>query len=101
MEFENREEYIIKKYQQDENTMIQLFVHWCAARQLDPVALYQQAYPYQEKNPALLLAIEENAAEPEEIEVGDDTMLEILQMFGNDDLAFAVSEEISKAPRKK
>lgn len=101
MEFENREEYIIKKYQQDENTMIQLFVHWCEARHLDPIALYQQAYPQQGKNPALLLAVEEAAAEPEEIEVGDGTMLEILQMFGNDDLAFAVSEEISKTPRKK
>lgn len=101
MEFENREEYIIKKYQQDENTMIQLFVHWCATRKLDPIALYQKAYPHQEKNPALMLAIEEIATEPEDIEVGDDTMLEILQMFGNDDLAFVVSEEISKTPRKR
>ncbi len=101
MEFENREEYIIKKYRQDENTMIQLFIHWCATRELDPIALYQKAYPHQEKNPALLLAIEEIAAEPEDIEVGDDTMLEILQMFGNDDLAFVVSEEISKTPRKR
>lgn len=101
MEFENREEYIIKKYQQDENTMIQLFVHWCTTRQLDPVELYQKAYPHQGKNPALLLAIDEIAAEPNDIEVGDDTMLEILQLFGNDDLAFIVSEEISKTPRKK
>lgn len=101
MEFENREEYIIKKYQQDENTMIHLFVHWCAARQLEPVALYQKAYPHQEKNPALLLAIEELATEPDGIEVGDSTMLEILQIFGNDDLAFVISEEISNTPRKK
>ncbi len=101
MEFENHEEYIIKKYQQDENTMIQLFVHWCANRQLDPEKLYEKAYPHQEKNPALLLAIEESAAESEEIEVDDGTMMEILQMFGNDDLAFVVSEEISNTPRKK
>ncbi|WKA58897.1 hypothetical protein QWY16_01700 [Planococcus shenhongbingii] len=97
MEYESRDEYIIKKYQQDENTMIQLFVHWCINHQLDPVLLYTRAYPYQEKNEALLKAAEEAAAEPEEIEISTGTLLEILQMFGNDDLAFVVSEEIEKS----
>lgn len=100
MEFENREEYIIKKYQQDENTMVQLFVHWCLHHKLDPLSLYQRAYPYQTKNEPLAHAIEEAAAEPEEIEIDHATMLEILQMFGNDDLAFVVMEEIEKLPKK-
>lgn len=100
MEFENRDEYIIKKYQQDENTMIQLFVHWCLNHNLDPLALYQRAYPGQAKNEALALASEEAAAEPEDIEIDHATILEILQMFGNDDLAFVVAEEIEKLPEK-
>lgn len=98
MEYENREEFIIKKYQQDEAAMIQVFVNWSMRNNLDPVQLYQRAYPSQVKNEALLLAVEE--AEPFDMEVGDDTLLELLQMFGNDDLAFVVSEEMEKIQRK-
>ena len=43
---------------------------------------------------------EEAAAEPEDIEIDHATILEILQMFGNDDLAFVVAEEIEKLPEK-
>jgi len=100
MEYENRDELIIKKYQQDENMMIQLFVQWCTNHQLDPMALYQKAYPYQEKNAALLTGIEEANAETAEIEISNETMLEVLQLFGNDDLAFVVVEEMERMPKK-
>lgn len=98
MEYENRDEFIIKKYQQDEAAMIQVFVNWSMRNDLDPVQLYQRAYPSQAKNEALFLAVEE--AEPFDMEFGDDTLLELLQMFGNDDLAFVVSEEMEKIRRK-
>ncbi|MFD1032148.1 hypothetical protein [Metaplanococcus flavidus] len=98
MEFENRDEFIIKKYQQDEAAMIQVFVNWAVRNQLDPVQLYQRAYPSQIKNEALFLAVEE--AEPFDMEVDDESLLELLQMFGNDDLAFVVSEEMEKIGRK-
>ncbi|MCJ1909612.1 hypothetical protein [Planococcus ruber] len=100
MENENREEWIIKKYQQDEQMMIQLFVQWCMNHQLDPMAVYQKAYPYQEKNAALQTAIEEANAETADLEISHATMLEVLQLFGNDDLAFAVAEEIERLPKK-
>lgn len=98
MEYENREEFIIKKYQQDESVMVQVFVNWAVRKGLDPTELYQRAYPTQAKNEALLLAVEE--ADPFDMDVGDDTLMELLQMFGNDDLAFVVSEEIEKMNRK-
>ncbi|OHX52465.1 hypothetical protein BB776_02300 [Planococcus salinarum] len=98
MEHENRDEFIIKKYQQDEAVMIQLFVNWAMRNDLDPVQLYQRAYPSQIKNEALLLAVEET--ESFDMEIGDDTLLELLQMFGNDDLAFVVSEEMERIQRK-
>lgn len=98
MEYENRDEYIIKKYQQDEAAMIQVFVNWSLRNNLDPVQLYQRAYPSQTKNEALLLAVEE--AQPFEMEFDDGTLLELLQMFGNDDLAFIVSEEMEILRRK-
>ncbi|MCP2035839.1 hypothetical protein L1279_002853 [Planomicrobium sp. HSC-17F08] len=97
MEFENRDEYIIKKYQQDEDTMIRLFVHWCHNHDLDPVVLYTRAYPHQPANEALLNVVEETKTDPAEIEVGTATMLEVLQIFGNDDLAFVVAEEAEKS----
>lgn len=98
MEYENRDEFIIKKYQQDEAVMIQVFVDWALRNDLDPVELYQRAYPSQTKNEALLLAVEE--ADAFDMEIDDATLLELLQMFGNDDLAFVVSEEMEKIQRK-
>lgn len=98
MEYENRDALIIKKYQQDESVMVQVFVNWALRNGLDPVELYQRAYPSQVKNEALLLAVEE--ADAFDLDVGNDTLMELLQMFGNDDLAFVVSEEIEKLNRK-
>lgn len=98
MEFENRDEWIIKKYQQDEATMIQLFVTWSLQNDLDPVQLYERAYPAQSKNEALVRAVEE--ADPSEFEISNETLLDVLQLFGNDDLAFVASEEIEKLERK-
>ena len=98
MDNQNRDEYIIKKYQQDEEVMVQLFVQWCTNHQLDPAELYQRAYPGQLQSPVLTAAIEQ--ADPEELEIGHETLLDILQLFGNDDLAFIVSEEIEKLPKK-
>lgn len=98
MDNQNRDEYIIKKYQQDEEVMVQLFVQWCTNHQLDPAELYQRAYPGQLQSPVLTVAIEQ--ADTEELEIGHETLLDVLQMFGNDDLAFIVSEEIEKLSKK-
>ncbi|RLQ90876.1 hypothetical protein [Planomicrobium sp. Y74] len=98
MEYENRDEWIIKKYQQDEATMIQLFVTWSLQNNLDPVQLYQRAYPEQLQNEALVHAVEE--ADPSEFEISNETLLDVLQLFGNDDLAFVASEEMEKLERK-
>lgn len=98
MEYENREEYIIKKYQQDEATMIQLFVNWSISHKLNPLQLYQRAYPSQSPNDALVRAIEE--ADPSEMDISNAMLLDLLQMFGYDDLAFVASEEMEKLERK-
>lgn len=94
MEYDNLEEYIIKKYQQDESVMIQLFVGWALNNQLDPVLLYQRAYPSQAQNKALAQAVEQR--DFSDTEISDETLLDLLQMFGNDDLAFVASEEMEK-----
>uniref|UniRef100_UPI00406C62B4 hypothetical protein n=1 Tax=Paenisporosarcina sp. FSL H8-0542 TaxID=2921401 RepID=UPI00406C62B4 len=87
-------DYIIQKYQEDEHVMIQLFVQWCQNYEIDPLSLYQKAYPTQGANETLKSIIENN--EPIDLDIDSGTLIEILQMFGNDDLAFMVSEEANK-----
>lgn len=87
-------DYIIQKYQEDEHVMIQLFVQWCQNYEIDPLSLYQKAYPTQSANETLKSIIENN--EPIDLDIDSATLIEILQVFGNDDLAFMVSEEANK-----
>lgn len=98
MDIENRDDFIIKKYQQEEEIMVQLFVQWCTNHQLNPAELYQRAYPGQMQSPVLTAAIDQ--ADAEELDIDHETLLDVLQMFGNYDLAFVISEEIEKLPKK-
>ncbi|MDW0117097.1 hypothetical protein QTL97_09130 [Sporosarcina thermotolerans] len=95
MEFKNISEQIIQKYREDETLMIRLFVQWCTNHDLDPQALYKKAYPYQLENEALKKVIE-NDDGFDEFHIDNETMLDVLQLFGNEDLAFVVSEEIQQ-----
>lgn len=81
---------VIEQYEADENMMIQIYVQWCINHDIDPVALYEKAYPTQESN-ELLIKIAEGA-EKNVLDVDTEAVLNVLQIFGNDDLAFEVSE---------
>ncbi|WP_246097038.1 hypothetical protein [Psychrobacillus soli] len=85
---------VILQYQEDENVMIQLFARWCANHQLDALTLYAQAYPQQEKNLLLEKAVEE--MDEDTLTIDTETLLNVLQLFGNEDLAFVVSVEADK-----
>ncbi|CAG7627847.1 hypothetical protein ACFQI7_15065 [Paenibacillus allorhizosphaerae] len=90
------DEQIIRNYQRDEHIMILVFAQWCVNHGLDPVQLYNRAYPQQTDNEALLHAIELTVPKEEAGEVHDDTVLGVLSLFGNDELAFIVTEEIAR-----
>ncbi|OCA90722.1 hypothetical protein A8F94_02265 [Bacillus sp. FJAT-27225] len=90
---------IIENYQADEKMMILVFAQWCINNGLDPEEVYLRAYPNQRNNQALSDALELTVPKEEAGEVPDQTLLGVLSLFGNDDLAFIISEEISK--RKK
>ena len=94
------EQQIIENYQRDEGMMILVFAQWCINHDLDPHALYLRAYPDQAESPALRQALELTVPKEEAGEVPDETLLGVLSLFGNDDLAFVVTEEIAKRPRK-
>ncbi len=90
------EEKIIQHYQGEEKMMILVFAQWCVNHNLDPQELYVKAYPNQSLNPALKETIELTVPKEEAGEIANQTLLGVLSLFGNDDLAFVVTEEIGK-----
>ncbi len=94
------DEQIIKKYQEDEQIMIQLFAQWCKGYDLDANKLYARAYPAQQVNLALQKVLEEMDGDAQ-INIEDETMLDVLQLFGNDDLAFVITEEIERIAKSR
>lgn len=93
------EEMVVQNYQRDEQMMIIVFAQWCVNNDLDPLELYQRAYPNQKDNEPLRQGIELTVPKEEAGPIPDDTLLGVLSLFGNEDLAFVVTEEIAK--RKK
>ncbi|SDO29999.1 hypothetical protein [Halobacillus aidingensis] len=96
----SREEEVIRNYQKGEKMMILLFAQWCINHDLDPVAIYKEAYPYQEKNKELVDAMELTVPKKESNYIDSETLLEVLSLYGNDDLAFVVSDLISRRKLK-
>lgn len=94
------EEKIIENYRGEEKMMILVFAQWCVNHDLNPEELYMMAYPNQVANPALKEALELTVPKEEAGEVPDQTLLGVLSLFGNDDLAFVVTEEINKKTDK-
>ncbi len=96
MNSKETQEQIIRNYQRDEQMMILVFAQWCINHDLDPAELYLRAYPEQSANQELKQAIELTVPKEEAGEISNETLLGVLSLFGNDDLAFVVTEEISK-----
>lgn len=93
------EEKIIENYQKDENMMILVFAQWCINNDFDPLALYEKAYPNQLQNHALKQALDLTVSKEEAGEISDETVLGVLSLFGNDDLAFVITEAITAKKR--
>lgn len=93
------EEFIIQSYQKEENMMILVFAQWCVNHDLDPVDLYKRAYPDQVENQALKDGVALTVPKEEAGDVPDETLLGVLSLFGNEDLAFVVTQEIEKQKR--
>lgn len=94
------EDQIIANYERDEQMMILVFAQWCVNHDLNPTELYLKAYPHQTENPALQQAVNLTVSKEEAGDIPDDTLLGVLSLFGNDDLAFIVSEEIDRLQRQ-
>ncbi|MHC8522125.1 hypothetical protein ACPJHQ_13865 [Rossellomorea sp. H39__3] len=92
MERNEMEKKIIENYQKDENMMMMVFAQWCVNQDLDPVAVYLKAYPEQRDNPVLKQMMELTVPKEESSDIRYSTLLGVLQLFGNEDLAIAIQE---------
>lgn len=99
MKEQSIQDFIIQKYQDEERTMVHLFIEWCRNHDYDPHKIYHRAYPEQAKNPILTEILQE-LDDQKPIHIPNRTLLEILQMFGNDELAFVITDLIEQAPNK-
>lgn len=90
------EERIVESYRQDEDMMILVFAQWCVNQELDPLGLYQQAYPKQTSNERLERVLKLTVPLEEAGDIPDSTVLGVLSLYGNDDLAAVVAEAIEK-----
>ena len=86
---------IIQQYKEDEYIMIQLFVQWCMNHDLNPTELYDLAYPGQIEK-CKPFSEQWKIRKKVSLEVDTETVLHVLQLFGNDDLAFIVSEKATQ-----
>ncbi|WEG14947.1 hypothetical protein PU629_11510 [Pullulanibacillus sp. KACC 23026] len=94
--------------------MILVFSQWCINHDLDPFDLYQKAYPNQVIGDRSLQAdSHSSAASPlhdalaltvpkeEAGEISLDTVLNVLALYGNDDLACVVAEAADQLKETK
>lgn len=91
----NIDAFIIQKYKEEEDLMIRLFIQWCHNHEVDPHQIYQIAYPEQQTNQRLQELLLE-AEEEQEFQIDDETMFDVLQIYGNDALAFVMSEVLQR-----
>lgn len=96
MNIKEMEKRIIEHYQKDERMMILIFAQWCVNNNLDARELYRKAYPNQLNNTILDEVLEETVPKSEADDIPATMVLQVLQLFGNDDLAFVVQEEVEK-----
>lgn len=99
MDRQQLQELIMKKYQDEERTMVHFFVEWCREHNYDPHSIYKMAYPNQPENPILSeIMATLNGQEP--LHIPDNTLLEVLQVFGNDELTFVIADLVEKSTKQ-
>jgi hypothetical protein len=89
----SRDRQVIKNYESNERMMVLLYAQWCRNHDLSPVDLYEKAYPNQPKD-VLLEMMEWTVPKEEADAISNETLLSVLQTFGNDDLAFVIHEQV-------
>lgn len=96
MEDRDVSQEVIDNYENAEKMMILVFAQWCINNSFPPLKLYKRAYPTQSGNQVLAETMEHTVAKSESEVIPDETVLQVLQLFGNDDLAQVVQSEMNR-----
>jgi len=96
MEDRDVSQEVIDNYENAEKMMILVFAQWCINHRLPPLKLYKKAYPTQSGNQVLAETMERTVPRSESEVIQDETVLQVLQLFGNNDLAEVVQAEIDR-----
>lgn len=83
----NINQWIVQKYQQDEQTMILLFAQWCVNHHVNALSLYRLAYPEQPENLLLKQALKLTLPAEESPVISTELLQEVLLLFEQVDLA--------------
>jgi hypothetical protein len=86
-------EKLSEMYQRDTTAMILVFAQWCINHDLNPLAVYKEAYPEQDIPPALVSMMELTVPKEEAGDIPLQTLLNVLTAFDNDRLAAVVQEK--------
>lgn len=95
-----KNEEVIRQYQEDEKRMVLIFAQWCINHQLDPFVVYGEAYPTQMNNSILKEVIDWTVDASESDPIDTEMIIQILQAYGNDDLAMIVFEKSQEMKQK-
>lgn len=96
----DKNEEVIRQYQEDEKRMVLIFAQWCINHQLDPFAVYEEAYPTQMNNSILKEVIDCTVDASGSDTIDTEMVIQILQAYGNDDLAMIVFEKGQEMKQK-
>jgi type III secretory pathway component EscR len=94
-------EKVISNYQKDEGMMIIIYAQWCINNGLDPKKVYLKAYPEQTNNEYVMHMLDQTVSKEEAEYISKETLLQVLSLFGNEDLAFTITNEIETMEAKK
>ncbi|MBN6187856.1 hypothetical protein JQN58_13210 [Aneurinibacillus sp. BA2021] len=94
------ERKLTEMYQRDTNAMVLVFAQWCVNHDIDPLALYQEAYPEQPVSAELQSMAALTVPKEEAGEIATDTLLAVLMMFDNERLAAVVQEKADAFEKK-
>jgi type III secretory pathway component EscR len=94
-------EKVISNYQKDEGMMIIIYAQWCINNGLDPKKVYLKAYPEQTNNEYVMHMLDQTVSKEEAEYISKETLLQVLSLFGNEDLAFTITNEIETMEAKE
>src|SRR5699024_9317506 len=95
----DKDEYIIQRSKENEEMMILIYAQWCINHDIVSHILYNKFYTDQTILSLLYDGMKSTVTNKESEEITEEMVIQLLKMYGNDDLAFAVQEKVDEKER--